>query len=576
MRTQGASTSGGGTFVSSAGEAIFSEGELRALLEREEGQFLEYKSLWDLSTDTRRSLDRRKARDIVAEYVAAFANADGGTLLLGVEDDGTPTGHGYPTEAIDDLLAVPERRLRPSVRCHTQRIQLGEEEVLIVQVPMAPAAVMVEANGFPYRVGDRVVREPQEVINARKEAYRRVGYERRVQLEATPDDLDLELAARFLGGTIFQGRTTEEILMRFGLLLPRAGSPAVTNAGLLLFGKPPVLRWHPHAGIRFFRVAGKERRHGAHRNVTQLARVDPPLASAIPEAHRLAKEQIRRSEKLHSLFFREVPEYPEFAWQEAIVNAFAHRDYEDTSREIEVWFFDDRMEVKSPGDLIPPVTLELLRQRKPAHASRNPLVVRVLVEAGLMREEGEGVPRMFEEMEDYLLRAPEFRIESGEFLVTLRNEPIFTSPSPEWQNIVEALQLSVPQKRILIARPDGFANADYQKLNSVDRDQAYREIQELVSLGIVLPAEAPGRGAIYHVAPDLLEAKAFLQTRLARLRQFFARRPFLKNADYREMFELTRYGAVRELRRLTEEGYLLMEGERRGARYLPGPALREP
>jgi len=43
------------------------------------------------------------------------------------------------------------------------------------------------------------------------------------------------------------------------------------------------------------------------------------------------------------------------------------------------------------------------------------------------------------------------------------------------------------------------------------------------------------------------------------------------NADYREMFKLTRYGAVRELRRLTEEGYLLMEGERRGARYVPVP-----
>jgi len=562
--------------VSPANDPIFTEDELRSLLDREEGQFLEYKSLWDLSDDTRRPLNRRKARDIVAEYVAAFANADGGTLLLGVEDDGTPTGHGYPTEAIDDLLAVPERRLRPSVRCHMQRMQLGETQVLIVQVPMAPTAVMVEANGFPYRIGDRVLREPQEVINARKEAYRRVGYERRVQPEATLDDLDMELAARFLGGTIFQGRTTEEILIRFGLLLPRAGSPAVTNACLLLFGKAPFLRWHPHAGIRFFRVAGKERRQGAHRNVTQLTRLDPPLASAIPEAHRLAKEQIRRSEKLHDLFFREVPEYPEFAWQEAVVNAFAHRDYEDASREIEVWFFEDRMEVKSPGALVPPVTLELLRRRRPVHASRNPLVVRVLVEAGLMREEGEGVPRMFEEMEDSLLRAPEFQVESGEFLVTLRNEPIFTSPSLEWQNLVESLSLSVAQKRILIAHPEGFANADYQKLNSVDRDQAYREIQELVSLGIVLPAEAPGRGAVYHLAPDLLEARAFLQTRLSRLRQFFAGRPYLKNADYREMFELTRHGALRELRRLAEEGYLKLEGERRGARYVPGPAFREP
>ena len=82
-----------------------------------------------------------------------------------------------------------------------------------------------------------------------------------------------------------------------------------------------------------FRVAGTERRPGKHRNVTQLQPpIEPPLALAIPEAHRLAASQIRKSEKLHDLFFREMPEYPEFAWQEAIVNAVAHRDYNGQGR----------------------------------------------------------------------------------------------------------------------------------------------------------------------------------------------------------------------------------------------------
>lgn len=425
-------------------------------------------------------------------------------------------------------------------------------------------------------MGDRVLREPQEIINRRKETYRRVGYEQRLQADATLDDIDLELATRFLRGTVFRDRRPEDTLMQYGLIVPRAGAPGITNACILLFCKPPALRWHPHAGIRLFRVAGKERRHGAQRNVTQLGRIEPPLAAAIPEAYRLAKEQIRRSEKLHDLFFKEMPEYPEFAWQEAIVNAFAHRDYEDQAREIEIWFYDDRMEVKSPGEPMPPVTVELLRQRRPLHASRNPLLVRVLVEAGLMREEGEGIPRMFDEMEGSFLRAPEFGVDASEFAVTLRNEPIFTGPSLEWHGIVQALPVSTAQKRILLAHPDGFTNADYQKLNSVGRDQAYREIQEIVGLGVVLPAEAPGRGAVYHVAADLREARAFLQTRLPRLKQFFVRHTHLKNTDYREMFELTRDTATRELRRLVQEGYLRMEGERRGARYLPAPTLGDP
>ena len=105
-------------------DLLLTEAELRALLQRDEGQFVEFKSLWDQRPGARRPLDRRQARDLAAEYVAAFANADGGTLLLGVEDDGQPTGHGYPEEALRDLLAVPERRLRPSVRCRPQRLHV--------------------------------------------------------------------------------------------------------------------------------------------------------------------------------------------------------------------------------------------------------------------------------------------------------------------------------------------------------------------------------------------------------------------------------------------------------------------
>jgi predicted HTH transcriptional regulator len=173
-----------------------------------------------------------------------------------------------------------------------QRVSLGTEELIVFEVPIAPEAVMVEGNGFPYRVGDQIVREPQEVINARKEAYRRVGYEQRIQPEATLDDIDLELAKRFLSRTVYGDREVPERLERYGLIHPRSAGPAITNACLLLFAKGPAVRWHPRAGIRFFRVKGKERRHGAQRNVTQVGRVEPPLAQAIGEAHRLARQQI--------------------------------------------------------------------------------------------------------------------------------------------------------------------------------------------------------------------------------------------------------------------------------------------
>jgi ATP-dependent DNA helicase RecG len=335
------------------------------------------------------------------------------------------------------------------------------------------------------------------------------------------------------------------------------------------------VRWHPRAGLRLFRVQGTQRRHGAQRNVTQEGRVEVPLAEGIAEAHRLASLQIGKSERLRDLYFKETPEYPGFAWQEAIVNAYAHRDYEIQGLEIEVWFYSDRMEVRSPGGLMPPATLDDLRAGKSVHASRNPLIVRVLAEAGLMRDEGEGVPRIFDEMRESFLKPPLLDFASGVFSVTLRNEPIFSGPSPEWKRIVEALPITVPQRRMLYAHPSGFTNAEYQSLNEVDRDEAYRQIQELVAQGVVQGAERSGPGALYRIAPDLLQRRSFLERRLPILIEFFAKEPRLRNADYRALFGLSRYTSVRELRQLVAHGFLRLEGERRAAFYLPLPSLEK-
>lgn len=553
---------------------LFTEAELRALLQQDEGQFLEFKSLWDLSGCTRKVVDRRAVRDTIAQCIAAFANADGGTLLLGVDDDGTPSGHGYPEEAIAEFLAVPQRRLRPAVTIRHQRGALDGNEIIVMQVNIAPEAVMVDGDGFPYRVGDQIRLEPQEVINQRKLAYRTVGYDRRVQPEAMLDDLDLALARDFLARTVYRDRPAKDTLLELGLILPKAGGAGVTNAALLLFAKRPFARWHPRAGIRMFRVAGTERRHGKHRNVVQLeGPIEPPLALAIPEAHRLAASQVGRSEKLHDLFFREMPEYPEFAWQEAIVNAVAHRDYNDQGREIEVWFFDDRMEVLSPGDLVPPVTVEQLRQRRRVHASRNPLLVRVLASVGIMRDEGEGISRIFEEMQESLLKPPEIAVEAAQLAVVLRNTPIPSGPAAEWQAVVSRLELTNGQRQGLLAYPNGFTDEEYRAVRASDRDQAQREIKDMVAKGFLSPPGAEEPAGTYRVSRELRDAAAWLERRVPQLRDHFAAHERLANADYREMFGVTRFTARHELARLVEEGMLIQKGDRKTAHYVPGAAL---
>ncbi|MFH2000465.1 MAG: ATP-binding protein [Planctomycetota bacterium] len=140
---------------------------LSRILNQPEGLHFERKSLWHGPPEHRRPRKRSEVRDQIAEYVSAFANADGGTLVLGVEDNGTPTGHGYPPDVIDQLLRVPEQLLRPS-QPPGRRISWQQHELILFEVQPAGQAVKVLGNGFPLRVHDTVVLESEETINADK------------------------------------------------------------------------------------------------------------------------------------------------------------------------------------------------------------------------------------------------------------------------------------------------------------------------------------------------------------------------------------------------------------------------
>lgn len=132
-------------------------------------------------------------------------------------------------------------------------------------------------------------------------------------------------------------------------LADRAGAAIVLReAVVLLFAQHPETISHPNAGVRVFRVAGTERLTGARHNVQELPRIEGNLPTVLSQVRALLETLIQRSARLRDLFFHDMPEYPNFAWQEAIVNAVAHRDYAVHGQAVEVWLYDDRLEVRKP------------------------------------------------------------------------------------------------------------------------------------------------------------------------------------------------------------------------------------
>lgn len=544
--------------------------DLTPYLRQDEGQFFERKSLLRGVPGKKTPRERAEVRDQVAQYVAAFANADGGVLILGQEDDRQLTGHAYPADAIEDILAVPERRLTPpQLRGWVQEVE--GHQLLVFSVPAASRAVMVHGDGFPRRVKDEVIQDSEEAINAIKRRGQEESYESDLVSGMDLEALDVELLKTAARATGIDPRDLPGFLLERGLADLRGPDLLLRRAAILLFAKTARSIDHPNAGLRVFKVDGIERLTGTRNNVSE---VRPRLEGNLPHVIRMAYDRIgtliRNSERLHDLFFKEMPEYPAFAWQEALVNAVAHRDYRDCGRGVEVWLFSDRLEVRSPGDLLPSVSLESLRNRRQAHASRNPRITRVLAELGFMREQGEGVPRIFEEMEASWLPMPELTLDNGLFVLTLRNTPVFEGGRPEWLAFVRHLPLNIRQQRILAKNERGsFRSGEYQVLNDLDRDQAYKDLRAMVDAGYLAAPDLPGQGAVYQVKVSLDGEGRSRPDPRQRLRLRLEDRGFLKNLDYQDCFEVTRPAATRALADLVAGGVLARaQGTRR---YHPGP-----
>lgn len=386
------------------------------------------------------------------------------------------------------------------------------------------------------------------------------------------EDLDEALLTRF-GEAAGSGAAHRDALTRFRLTEGRNGHAVPTLAALLLFGRDPG-RWHERAGIDFVRWDGKERKTGADLNVSKRFRIEAPLSVLPDRAFEAIKPFIRERQQLHDLFIEKL-KYPTFAWQEAVVNAIAHRDYSIRGMGIEVWMFDDRMEVRSPGLPPAPVTLEALASRAPMHCSRNPMIVRSLTALGYMRELGEGVPRIFDEMERAGCYPPRFDAIGGAVVqLTLRNEPIYDRATLEWLRQFAEVELTGDQKRVLAfahAHGDRFTSRDYQKVIETDLYTASNAIKDMIRKGVaILPAK---RGKVYQIR-EPLHATSEMPEMLLDLLPRLQKTGVLRNQDVRKIFSSNRIAAGRLLRSLVDAEWLEGTGRRgAGAVYRPGKRL---
>lgn len=420
--------------------------------------------------------------------LAAFANTQGGTLILGVEDDGRVVGVQADDQEVQRLANLITSRLgiTPSIRVE----EMEGKAVIVIRVE--PMRGLVPHNGrYLRRVGSTNRDFTQEELARHLLERSGLSWDS-LPSDWTPEDVDpsaLRHFARLARPRLpwVDPADPERLLQNLQML--REGR--LTNAAILLFGKHPQRRF-PTAQIRI----------GLFRGVTEILDshdFQGPLWQQLEGAMERFRQVLKVRFDVHvdepsleGLQRKEVWEYPLEALREAVINALIHRDY-TISADVQIRIYEDRLEIWSVGELLPPLTPESLRG---PHGSllRNPLLAQAFYFAGLVERWGTGTTRIIALCREQGLPEPEFENWQGGVRVTFLKDPY----TPER---LGALGLNDRQIRAVMYVKDkgSINNKTYQELTGVSKPTATRDLEDMVRRGVLVKEGRTGRGTSYQL-----------------------------------------------------------------------------
>lgn len=420
--------------------------------------------------------------EALAETLVAFANADGGTILMGVDEQGRPSAD-IVAEDVEAVLARALAACRPPVVTEWGQAELPHGTLVHITVARSPELHSL-ADG---RVLVRHAAENRplggDAIRLLASAKSTADFEAEPVVGATRADLDDALIDEYLDRRAERGRhplsgSVADHLVNIGALTDD-GTP--TTSGLLLFGRCPQ-EFLPQSGIVFVRFEGGPSRANDDKLAGYGRRddVEGPLARLVERAWSITVAEMRVGAVVAGLKREEQYEYPPVAVREALVNAIAHRDYRIAGRRTEIRMYADRLEIISPGGLPGYITVDNIVEE---HFSRNPRLVAGLFQWGYIEELGLGIDRMIEDMLQRGHPAPEFKATPYSFTVTLRKARD-RRPLPAWEHNMNERQMHA----LAYVREFGrITNREYRDLcPSVSPETLRLDLADLVEKNLLL------------------------------------------------------------------------------------------
>jgi len=354
---------------------------------------------------------KRLPDDDLLDAVVALANSDGGTVYLGVEDDGTPTGIDKVHQDAVGLSAMIANRTVPPVSARAQIVGTEKTPVMQIDVPKSRSVVSTKS-GKVLRRRMKVDGTPEGVpmypyeIATRLSDLGRLDFSAQPVPDATRDDFDpleRDRLRRIIGTYQSSDRnllelTDEELEKSLQLTVTVDGKTMPTLTGLLLLGKGESLKRFVPTHRASFQVMS-----GTDIKVNQD--YAGPLLKTIEQINDMFSPWNPSAELSVGLFSMMVPEFDHRAFREALVNAFGHRDYTLLGR-VRVQLDDAGLTIANPGGFVEGINIHNLLTAEPY--GRNPCLMDALKRTGLAERTGRGIDRIFEGALNYGRPLPDY------------------------------------------------------------------------------------------------------------------------------------------------------------------------
>lgn len=524
-------------------------------------------------------------RDLI-EAVVCLANAEGGTLYLGVEKDGTVTGLDAKHLNITGLPALIENRTSPSVHITARLLTQDGKTVAAIEVPMC-REIIATSDGKCVRRRLDQSGEPQCMpflprdFAARLSQFGTYDFSAQLVPEVGPEALDPVERSR-LRRAIEANALADKSLLRLSddqldgaleLIRFENGQPRVTYAGLLSIGREDFIRRYvPNHEVAFQAFKGTK--------VTVNEFYRAPLIRVQEQLEAYYKAHVVEQEVQVGMFRVGIPNVDVQAYREAVVNALTHRDY--TARgQVYIQWKDDVLTISSPGGFLEGVTPDNLLTVPPT--PRNPVLATVFKRAGLSERTGRGVDLIYEGLVKYGRPVPSYARSNATTVIVDINA---AEANLKFVELVTTAQNkrgeALPLNALLVLNAlselrRGSSTEIADELRVLDASIVRQQLELLVEAGLV-QAHGVKKGRTYTLSAELYgqmgkKVDYVRQVGISSARQrsmvlsYVDTHGRIKRDEVIELCGLNPNQASKLLAKLTSDGELKKHGEKRWSYY---------